>query len=368
MEVIKNWFRQTFADGQLLVLLLLLMVAILGTTLFGNMMAPAIAAVVIAFLLDGPIGFLVRRGVRPILALVGVFSLFLMLAAIIITAVIPPLLEQIVGFFNDVPTMVEQVRQAMLALRQDMPQLVSEDDLQLWFTSLGNEIALQGPNLLAISVSGVTGAVALVVYLVLVPLMVFFFLRDKREILSWCASWLPSDRPILNQVWQEITARIGDYARGKVYQILIITSLSFIVFQIIGLRYATLLSVATGLSVILPFIGAAAVTFPVALVALLQWGWGQDMGTALIAYAAIQAFDGNILNPLLFSNVMKLHPNAIILAILFFGGVWGFWGLFFAIPLATVANAIIRAWRDHSALVQSTAPYQKVNHSETAVR
>ena len=64
----------------------------------------------------------------------------------------------------------------------------------------------------------------------------------------------------------------------------------------------------------------------------------------IAAYLVIQALDGNVLVPLLFSEVVNLHPVAIIVAILVFGGVWGFWGVFFAIPLATLVNAIVRAW------------------------
>ena len=64
----------------------------------------------------------------------------------------------------------------------------------------------------------------------------------------------------------------------------------------------------------------------------------------IIAYAIIQALDGNLLVPLLFSEVVNLHPVAIILAILVFGGLWGFWGIFFAIPLATLVKAVLNAW------------------------
>jgi putative permease len=64
----------------------------------------------------------------------------------------------------------------------------------------------------------------------------------------------------------------------------------------------------------------------------------------MIAYAIIQALDGNVLVPLLFSEVVNLHPVAIIVAILVFGGWWGFWGVFFAIPLATLVQAILKAW------------------------
>ena len=107
-----------------------------------------------------------------------------------------------------------------------------------------------------------------------------------------------------------------------------------------------LLAAVTGFSVLVPYVGATVVTFPVAAVAYAQWGPGADMGWVLFAYAVIQALDGNVLVPLLFSEAVDLHPVAIIAAVLFFGGVWGFWGVFFAIPLATVVAAVIRAWPD----------------------
>ena len=58
----------------------------------------------------------------------------------------------------------------------------------------------------------------------------------------------------------------------------------------------------------------------------------------------IQALDGNVLVPLLFSEAVNMHPVAIIAAVLVFGGIWGMWGVFFAIPLATLVKAILYAW------------------------
>jgi putative permease len=102
--------------------------------------------------------------------------------------------------------------------------------------------------------------------------------------------------------------------------------------------------VLVGLSVVVPYVGATVVTFPVVLVAWFQWGWGSDFIWVTVAYLVIQALDGNVLVPLLFGEVVNIHPIAIIVAILVFGGLWGFWGVFFAIPLATLVNAVLRAW------------------------
>lgn len=79
-----------------------------------------------------------------------------------------------------------------------------------------------------------------------------------------------------------------------------------------------------GLSVLIPYIGAAVVTIPVAAIGLFQWGWSNEFFYLIITYGIIQLLDGNVLVPLLFSEAVNLHPVAIILAVLFFGGIWGF--------------------------------------------
>ena len=105
-----------------------------------------------------------------------------------------------------------------------------------------------------------------------------------------------------------------------------------------------MLALTVGLSVLIPYIGAAVVTVPVALVAYFQWGFDSTFVWLIIAYFIIQFLDGNVLVPVLFSDVVNLHPVAIIVAILVFGGLWGFWGVFFAIPLATLVKALINVW------------------------
>lgn len=122
--------------------------------------------------------------------------------------------------------------------------------------------------------------------------------------------------------------------------------------MILDLRYAVLLGVLVGLSVLIPYIGAAVVTIPVCVVALFQWGLATEFWYVFIAYAIIQTLDGNVLVPLLFSEAVNLHPLMIIVAVLFFGGVWGFWGVFFAIPLATLVKALSNAWIDNKELAQ----------------
>ena len=90
--------------------------------------------------------------------------------------------------------------------------------------------------------------------------------------------------------------------------------------------------------------------------AFFQWGIGSEFYSVFAVYVIIQTLDGNLLVPLLFSEAVNLHPVAIIMAVLFFGGIWGLWGVFFAIPLATLVKAIINAWPSPEAELEKVEP------------
>lgn len=163
-------------------------------------------------------------------------------------------------------------------------------------------------------------------------------------ILSWFRSFLPRDRALVAAVWSEVNDKITGYVRGKFMEILVIWVISYITFLIFGLNYALLLSFVVGISVLIPYVGAIAVTLPVAIVAYFQWGYSYETVYVLTAYAVIQFLDGNLLVPLLFSEMVNLHPAAIIMSVLVFGGLWGMWGVFFAIPLATLVHSVMNSW------------------------
>ncbi len=156
--------------------------------------------------------------------------------------------------------------------------------------------------------------------------------------------FLPNDRRMAKQVGSEMNQQIMNYIRGKLIEIIIIGAASTVAFIALGLNYPVLLGVLVGLSVLVPYVGATIVTLPVLLVALFQFGTSAEFGYVMLAYGIIQALDGNLLVPLLFSEAVNLHPVTIIIAVILFGGLWGFWGVFFAIPLATLVKAVLNAW------------------------
>ena len=252
--------------------------------------------------------------------------------------------RQLTQLVQALPSYITQGQELLLQLPQRYPQMVSEEQVQNLFSSVGNELAAGGQQFLTWSLASVGNVVGLLVLLVLIPVLVFFMLKDKQQLIDWFKGYLPTERHLVSSIWAEVEAQIANYVRGKAGEIVIVGAVSYVTFVTLGLDYSALLATMVGFSVLIPYIGAAVITVPIAFVAYFQWGWGWHFGQVMIAYAVIQALDGNVLVPLLFSEALNLHPVAIIVAILVFGGLWGFWGIFFAIPLATVVQAVLKAW------------------------
>jgi putative permease len=344
MGFIRDWLRRHFSDPQVVGLAIVLAVGFAVVFFAAGTLAPVLASVVIAYLLEGLVGFIESRRVPRLLAVVVVFSLFMAFLLFMIFGLLPLLSRQSTQLIQQLPVMLFQGQEALLTLPSRYPDLFSEQQVRELIDAIRAEAVQLGQQLVSQSLASVVGLLTIAVYLILMPLMVFFFLKDKASIIGWMQHFLPEERRLIAHVWHDVDLQIGNYVRGKFIEILIVGLVSYVTFTFMELQFALLLSALVGLSVLIPYIGAVTVTFPVAVVAYFQWGLEPNFAWLMGAYAVIQALDGNVLVPLLFSEVVNLHPVAIIVAILIFGGLWGFWGVFFAIPLATVVQAVLEAW------------------------
>ncbi len=355
IRYLRGWFERHFSDPQVVILALVLIIGLAIIVFAGRLLAPLIASVIIAYLLEGAVRFLERHKVPRFPAVVLVFSLFLSLFVSIILLLLPLLAGQLSQLARELPAIVTKAQELALQLPERYPQIFSEQQIRELLASVRHNLTNFGQQVVLLSLSSAVQLMTLLVYLVLVPMLVFFMLKDKQQIVSWLLLFLPRERTLVNNVWADVDAGIGNYVRGKFIEILIVWAVSYAAFALLGLPYAMLLSLATGLSVIVPYVGAAVITLPVAAVAYVEFGINSAFWYVLAAYGVIQFLDGNLLAPLLFSEVVNLHPVAVIAAILVFGGLWGLWGVFFAIPLATLIAAVLNAWPTGAAKVASRA-------------
>jgi putative permease len=344
MNIVTAWFRRNFANPQVVLLAVLLIAGFGILAVAAGTLAPLIASIVIAYLLDGLITLLERHRVPRGLAMGLIFTLFVAGLLAIFLILLPLLLTQIAQLVQQLPAILARTQDLILGLPERYPDLFEDQQITEFLASLRNDLILMGQRILSASVAWLPALVNLVVYLVLMPMLVFFFLKDKDLILAWVLSFLPPERPLAEQVWREVNAEIGGYVRGKIYEFLIVAVVTFLAFVVLDLQFSALLAITTGLSTFIPYIGVALAAIPVAVIAYAQWGMEPDFLWVMGAYTVIQLIDGNVLAPLLLSEVVNLHPTAVIVALLVFGSIWGFWGIFFAIPLASLVHAVLNAW------------------------
>ena len=344
IKSVQKWFRRYFSDPQVLILVFLLLTGFILIAWLGNMILPVLVAIVIAYHLDGIVTCLQRFHLPRNVSVIIVFVFFIALLIILIVILLPLLSKQIGQFIQELPAMISKGQKELMLLPERYPGFISQERINQMLTFVGSEIASIGQHILTLSLSSVKGLISVLVYLVLVPLLVFFFMKDKDLIFHWIKDLLPHNRGLATKVWHEANQQISNYIRGKIWEIIIVWAVSYLTFSLMGLRFAMIIALFVGLSVLIPYIGAAVMVIPIVLVAFLQWGLDAQFLYIIIAYGIIQALDGNLLAPLLLSEVVNLHPVAIIVAILIFGGFWEFWGLIFAIPLATLLHAVFKAW------------------------
>lgn len=338
------WLHRYFGDEEAFLLSLIIVASLAVIWFLGSELVPFLLSVVIAYILQGPMHALVARGLPKNLAVALMYTLFIGVIIGLSFFLIPLILEEVTSIVADLPAIMNRGELLFANLVESRSDYISDEFLSSVFSQL-NQIAISnGEKLVSYSLGQIPGLMTLTVYGALVLILVFFLLKDWQSLGSGIKHFLPTRRGAMRTIWAEMDLQLANYLRGKALEILIVGVVSYIVFSLFGLRYSLLLAVLVGISVMIPFVGAFAVTVPVSLVALFQWGLSPITFYLVMAYILLQILDGNVLVPLIFSEAVNLHPVMIILAILVFGGIWGVWGVFFAIPLATLIKALISAW------------------------
>ena len=348
LALLYQWYKRRFSDPQAIGLLVILLMAFCILFFFSGLLAPLLVALVLAYLLEWPTVRLQRLGCSRTCATSAVLIVFAGILLVMVLIVAPVAWQQGINLLRDLPNMLNKLYVYAAGLPKRFPALVDAGIIDIIVENLRSRLTGLGESLVKYSLASLVGLMTLMIYLVLVPLMVFFLLKDKEQMLNAVRRVLPRNRGLAGVVWQEMNQQITNYIRGKVLEMVAVGFVTWIAFLVLGLNYALLLAVLVGISVLIPYIGAMVVTIPVIGVGLFQWGLGSDFWTMFIVYLVVQALDGNVLVPILFSEAVNLHPLVIILSVVIFGGMWGFWGVFFAIPLATLIKAVVRAWPETS--------------------
>ncbi|WP_354624786.1 AI-2E family transporter [Psychromonas sp. MME2] len=269
---LTQWYKNRFEDPNLSALFLLLAFAILIFYFLGNILVPVFVALVLAYLLDWPVNYLVRCRLNRTVATFLVMLLFVSVAIFAFLGVLPTVFKQGAELIKDLPAMFNQIQGYVSTLPAQYPDVIDPNTINQIVVKVRSYILESGGFLLSQSFASLLNIAALIIYAVLVPMMMVFMLKDKTFLIASFVKFLPRNRKLTDQVWVEMNGQIMNYIQGKIIEILIVGGSTYITFLLMDLRYSALLALLVGLSVLIPYIGAAAVTIPVALVALFQWG------------------------------------------------------------------------------------------------
>ncbi|MDH5485665.1 MAG: AI-2E family transporter, partial [Gammaproteobacteria bacterium] len=246
ISVLRNWYFRHFSDPQAVILAILLLVGFSTVMFMGEVLTPVIAAVVIAYVLEGLVKKLQQYKVPHVLAVALVVIVFVFLVMIVFLGLAPLIIRQLSQFFAELPQMLTEGQQLLMTLPQQYP-FISETQISEIVSSINSELAVLGQKVVSISLSSVVNVFTLLVYLVVVPLLVFFFLKDKIEIIDWAMRFLPSRDGLASVVWHEVDRKMGNYIRGKLLEVVIVGIATYIPLKLMGLNYAALLSLFVGL-------------------------------------------------------------------------------------------------------------------------
>ena len=344
LEEFNKVFKKIFSNEETIIFSFALLIFFIVISFFGSVLTPFIISIIVAYLLVGMQKKIQSYNISEKVSLVITFSIFIVTGATLVIWLVPLLYSQLQAFVLDVPNLINNFRDFISELPSKFPDLVSSDQITIFFQAVSEEISAIAQNIVKTSISSIQSAITVLLYIILFPILVYFFLFDRKNIIDGCLKVIPGRRKMFTSIWAEMDIQLSNYVRGKTIEIFIVGIAAAIIFSSLGLRYSALLSVLVGLSVIIPYVGAFLVTIPVVVVGLIQFGLGTQFTILISLYLLLQALDGNLLVPIIFSETVKLHPVIIILAVFIFGSMFGFWGVFFSIPIATFIKAVWNAW------------------------
>lgn len=179
--------------------------------------------------------------------------------------------------------------------------------------------------------------------IVLLPVLTFFFLRDWDLFVGRVAALVPRDHAeTVSRLAQESSAVLGAFLRGQLLVMLVLGVLYGIGLSLVGLNLGILIGIVAGVLTFVPYLGPATVIILGGIAALVQYGDWQHLLGVLVVFSVGQVIESYWLTPKLVGDRIGLHPVAVIFAVLAGGQLFGFLGMLLALPVAAIANVLLR--------------------------
>ncbi|MGQ5522862.1 AI-2E family transporter [Chitinimonas sp. PSY-7] len=308
--------------------------------LLAPVLTPFVTAAVLAYILEPLVGKLVRRRCPPDLAVCLVLLGVMLLLVALVLVIVPLFVQQLSGLIGYIPALLTWLRDSAspwlnhhfgIQLSLD-PEFVKD-----WLADHGEQAGKVVQALLPSLTSGGLALIGLIGNLVLIPLVLFYFLRDWNLLLLQLDALLPRRwRGKVHELVGEADSVLGQFLRGQLSVILIMALFYSIGLWLTGLKSALPIGIVAGLLVFIPYLGVIVGVLLASLTAILQF---QSLGGLLPVWGVFllgQMIEGFYVTPRLVGERIGLHPVAVVFALMAFGQLFGFIGVLLALPLAAM--------------------------------
>jgi len=296
---------------------------------------------VLAYLLDPFVVMMERRKIRRLFGILVLYAILIIFCAFAFVFLVPFVNIRWYALLAELPHYVQKGKELLLELAgRFQPTYATREWSWLFDTITENMDAV-----FAKVGSGVYAAAGRMAFnllnLILAPILVFFMLFYKSDIISGITRWLPAGRrDTILELGREINASVGDYLRGQMVVSLIVAAFSAVALFFLGIDYPFLCGVFAGLASVLPFVGVILATIPPLFIAYVKFQSGLVLLKVIAAFALIYFCEGYLVKPLVFRKSMDLNPLATIIVVMAFGELMGFWGILLSIPLAAAIKIV----------------------------
>lgn len=306
-----------------------------------EIVAPLFIGIVIAWLFNPIMKKLEKKGVRRGIGAALIYFALVILLVLIFKAIIPLMFEQINEFVNGIPAILNDLTDWLNSLFSKVSNSPNvnidsfKTELLVKIEDYGMSLANNLPSIMVNALkTGFSGIGTL-----LVGFVIGFFLLTSFDGTDKIMTFLPERfRKNTKTLFTNIESALRKFVQGTLTLSTLVFLVSSLGFAISGLKSSLLFGLFCGIANIIPYVGPYVGAAPAVLVGFTQ---GPAVGIGvLITVIVVQVIEGNILNPIVMSKTMKLHPVTIILGLLIFGHFWGIIGMILATPLIATVKII----------------------------
>ena len=309
-------------------------------------LAPFLAGAILAYVLNPLVGRLTGRYLPRIMAVVLVLLFALALVVALALVIVPLFIKELRMLAERLPGFINWLNQSAAPWLAEHLGIAVQFDLDTLKQMAGGAFEAQQGLLSKLLGSAHIGGLVLLgilVNLLLIPVVLFFLLRDWNDIVARADAFIPRHlHARARAIFGEIDAVLAEFLRGQLLVMLVMSVYYVAALWLTRLEFALPIGLITGLLVFVPFVGSATGFVLATIAAFLQFGNLADVGWVWLAIGIGQALEGMAVTPLLVGERIGLHPVAVIFALLAFGQIFGFFGVLLALPASAALLVALR--------------------------